>query len=160
MIAVGTFISMPKWSLTYDPIRYDYSMVDKSLLADKGTNRARPPFIDSDWYRGTAQVRTFRPEELIATKIRALYQRSKGRDLYDLWLALTVLKLDTDLVIEAFTPYRPNGFTSKLAINNLEAKLQTRGFQEDIRPLVADTADVYNLVVAGQTVIERLLSRL
>ena len=116
--------------------------------------------VDSDWYRGTAQVRTFRPEELIATKIRALYQRSKGRDLYDLWLALTVLMLDTDLVIDAFTPYRPDGFTSKLAVNNLESKLQTRGFRDDILPLVTDTADVYNLDAAGQTVIERLLTRL
>ena len=116
--------------------------------------------IDSDWYRRVAQVQTFRPEELIATKIRALYQRSKGRDLYDLWLALTVLRLDTDLIIEAFAPYRPDGFTSKLAINNLEAKLQTPGFRDDILPLVADAADGYDLFAAGQTVIERLLARL
>lgn len=43
--------------------------------------------VDSSYYKGRAKVRTFQKEELVATKIRALYQRSKGRDLYDIWLA-------------------------------------------------------------------------
>ena len=45
--------------------------------------------VDSQYYTGEAKVRTFYLEEIIATKIRALYQRSKGRDLYDLWLAIS-----------------------------------------------------------------------
>ncbi|MHB1090153.1 MAG: nucleotidyl transferase AbiEii/AbiGii toxin family protein [Ilumatobacteraceae bacterium] len=47
--------------------------------------------VDNQWYRGGADVQTFTVAELVATKIRALYQRSKGRDLFDLWLALTNL---------------------------------------------------------------------
>jgi predicted nucleotidyltransferase component of viral defense system len=40
----------------------------------------RVPFrVDSRWWVGTADVKTFRVEELVATKLRALYQRRKGR---------------------------------------------------------------------------------
>lgn len=49
--------------------------------------------VDSSWWTGSAEVLTFQPAELVATKIRALYQRSKGRDLFDLWLALDHLRL-------------------------------------------------------------------
>ena len=49
------------------------------------------------WYRrpgGAVKLTSqlISPSELLATKLRALYQRSKGRDLFDLWLGLTVLK--------------------------------------------------------------------
>ena len=50
----------------------------------------RVPYrVDSQWYHGTADVQTFAIAELVATKIRALFPRSKGCDLFDLWLALT-----------------------------------------------------------------------
>jgi predicted nucleotidyltransferase component of viral defense system len=44
--------------------------------------------VDSPWFTGDAAVPTFDLAELIATKIRALFQRKKGRDLFDLWLAV------------------------------------------------------------------------
>ena len=37
----------------------------------------------SRWYSGTAAIATFEFDELLATKLRALYQRRKGRDLFD-----------------------------------------------------------------------------
>jgi predicted nucleotidyltransferase component of viral defense system len=44
----------------------------------------RVPFaVESHWFAGSADVLTFSAAELVATKIRALYQRSKGRDLSD-----------------------------------------------------------------------------
>lgn len=48
--------------------------------------------VDSDWFSGQAQVQTYQIAELVASKLRALYQRSKGRDLFDLWLAVTRLR--------------------------------------------------------------------
>ncbi len=51
-------------------------------------DRLLEPFsVVSDWFSGTANVNTYQFEELIATKLRALYQRKKGRDLFDLWVA-------------------------------------------------------------------------
>jgi predicted nucleotidyltransferase component of viral defense system len=40
--------------------------------------------VDSSWYSGAVDVLTYEPEELLGTKLRALYHRKKGRDLFDL----------------------------------------------------------------------------
>lgn len=39
--------------------------------------------VNNAWFTGQAQVKTFSIEELLGTKFRALYQRKKGRDLFD-----------------------------------------------------------------------------
>ena len=39
--------------------------------------------IDTRWFSGTGAIQTYKLEELLGTKLRALYQRKKGRDLYD-----------------------------------------------------------------------------
>ena len=44
--------------------------------------------MDSPWFSGAASLRTYCLEELLGTKLRALYQRKEGRDLLDLALAL------------------------------------------------------------------------
>ena len=54
----------------------------------------RMPFsVVNKWYNGKCDVLTYQLDELVGTKLRALYQRRKGRDLYDLykttcWLAI------------------------------------------------------------------------
>jgi len=47
--------------------------------------------IESECYSSFSNVRAFQTAEMVATKIRALYQRSKGRDLFDIWLSLKLL---------------------------------------------------------------------
>lgn len=47
----------------------------------------RPFIVDNGWFRGSAEITTYELDELLATKLRALYQRKKGRDLFDLWSA-------------------------------------------------------------------------
>lgn len=47
--------------------------------------------------------------ELLGTKLRALYQRSKGRDLFDLAVALDDSKADINAIIEAFVMYMDHG---------------------------------------------------
>lgn len=43
------------------------------------------PFeVDNEWFSGKCEIRTYNINELLGTKLRALYQRSKGRDLFDL----------------------------------------------------------------------------
>jgi predicted nucleotidyltransferase component of viral defense system len=43
------------------------------------------PFeVTNPWFTGSAEVTTFSKEEILATKLRALLQRDKGRDLLDL----------------------------------------------------------------------------
>lgn len=116
--------------------------------------------IESPWWTGSAAVQTFQPAELIATKIRALYQRSKGRDLFDLWLALDHLRLDPAEILAAFGPYRPTGMTAARARENLTRKLDDRGFRTDLDPLIAAWPAGYELGTAADLIGSELLDRL
>lgn len=121
---------------------------------------ANVPFrVESPWWTGQAQVWTFQLAELIATKLRALYQRSKGRDLFDVWLALTVTGLDAEEVLAAFGPYRPVGYTSKTATANLTDKLKARDFRHDLDELASQLPAPYEPDEAADLVIRVLLSR-
>jgi len=57
------------------------------------------------WFSGKACIKTYQLEELMGTKFRALYQRAKGRDLYDLWMAITQLGVDCEKILEVFKYY-------------------------------------------------------
>ena len=59
-----------------------------------------PHGITTRWRSESADVLTFQAPELIGTKLRALAQRPKGRDLSDMWLARRELAIDdTDLAV-------------------------------------------------------------
>ncbi|MBZ0187859.1 MAG: nucleotidyl transferase AbiEii/AbiGii toxin family protein, partial [Candidatus Obscuribacterales bacterium] len=48
------------------------------------------PFeVESDWYSAQTEIASFEPEELFGTKLRALLQRRKNHDLFDLNEGLT-----------------------------------------------------------------------
>jgi predicted nucleotidyltransferase component of viral defense system len=116
--------------------------------------------VTSSWWAAEVPVLTFQPAELVATKIRALYQRSKGRDLFDLWLALHVAHIPADDILASFEPYRPDAFTADIVISNVRAKLADRGFRGDIEPLLVDKPDDYDVDAAAELVTDALLARL
>lgn len=116
--------------------------------------------VRSSWFSGSAEVQTFAPAELVATKIRALYQRKKGRDLFDLWLALTEMQLAGEDIVAAFAPYRPGDLTARMAIENLRRKLNDADFRDDLVPLVATWPPDYNIDRAAALVIAEVLERL
>ncbi len=64
--------------------------------------RAYPFAVDSDWYQGKTEIASFEPEELFGTKLRALLQRRKNRDLFDLHHGLNQLAIET-----SSSPVRP-----------------------------------------------------
>ncbi len=67
---------------------------------------ALPFTVDNPWFSGNATVATYSREEMLATKLRALLQRDKGRDLYDLDHALATFPLiDAERVAEHFGRY-------------------------------------------------------
>lgn len=118
--------------------------------------------VNNAWFSGKAPVRTYLPEELLATKLRALYQRKKGRDLFDLWYALTKLNLTPSLIISAFNKYMDN---SKQTISrnnfllNMEEKMNERDFRNDINGLLHPTVN-YNIEAAYKIVKEKLLMKI
>jgi len=97
------------------------------------------PFtVDSDWYQGRAQIVSFEAEELFGTKLRALLQRRKNRDLFDLHHGLEQLALNPDKLITCFDHYlalEGKPITRAVAEQRMLEKL-TRSLTEDIAPLL------------------------
>ena len=116
--------------------------------------------VHTNWFSGNAMVKMFQSEEMAATKLRALYQRTKGRDLLDLWLMTNEVGIDPDLVCHAFLTYRPEGFSAKKAIHNLEKKLTDSLFLTDIDNLISYRLENYNVEIAAKQVIDLYLTRL
>ena len=64
------------------------------------------PFeVSSSWHQAKVQIVSFEPEEIFGTKLRALLQRHKNRDLFDLNEGLLQLGLDRDRIIGCFDHY-------------------------------------------------------
>lgn len=121
------------------------------------------PFaVTNPWFSGTASLTTFPLEELLGTKLRALYQRRKGRDLFDLWLAMHQCQLDSQELIRCFSAYLEHGNTPidrQAFTANLVAKLADVSFRDDVLPLLSGTY-VYDPVQAAEAVQCELLNRL
>ena len=95
--------------------------------------------LQSPWFSGKANVLTYELEELIATKLCALYQRSKGRDLFDIWLVTEQQAVDVKKVISTFIAFcEKTGakITRALFEENLAYKSHRADFYDDINPLL------------------------
>lgn len=100
--------------------------------------KSYPFAVDNDWYRGEAEIVSFEPEELFGTKLRALLQRRKNRDLFDLHHGLDQLALDANKLIACFDHYlalEANPIRRAMAEQRMLEKL-TRSLTEDIAPLL------------------------
>lgn len=98
-----------------------------------------PVKLDSEWENGESLVPTYGLDELLATKLRALYQRKKGRDLFDLWYALNNANVNIEKVIEAFKHYmneEGNAVTQKEFLENMEKKIEDADFIGDMNGLL------------------------
>lgn len=96
--------------------------------------------VASRWWSGHAEVTTYGLDELLGTKLRALYQRKKGRDLFDLWAATRRATVDAAGLVECFRRYVANDglrITRAELEANLHEKLRDPGFHRDIKPLLA-----------------------
>ncbi len=113
--------------------------------------------VSSPWFTGEAEVQTFDLAELVATKIRALFQRSKGRDIFDLWLAITRLGVTPEDLVACFGPYRPDGYTGRRAELNLREKLRSEAFRDDLRDLVGTWPENYDIDEAGALILDHVL---
>ncbi len=111
--------------------------------------------INTGWFKGSCNIQTYQLEEMIGTKIRALYQRLKGRDLYDLYKALTLANLNIEKVLTCYHEYMKfvvdNPPTQKQYLQNMELKMKDREFLDDTVSLlrVEETYDyekAYDLI--------------
>ena len=105
--------------------------------------------VENPWFSGATKIPTFSNEELLATKLRALLQRNKGRDLIDLSHSLeTFDALDADKIVNLLGRYLAATETSisrAQAEQRMFEKLDSPKFMADVRPLLAaDARDAFD----------------
>jgi predicted nucleotidyltransferase component of viral defense system len=99
------------------------------------------PFkVKSNWFEGEANIRTYNINELLGTKLRALYQRSKGRDLFDLDYSRRNMDLDIEMILKSFKNYMDFSVgrspSAKEFLLNVEEKENDPDFTGDMEALL------------------------
>ena len=99
----------------------------------------RVPFrVDDPWFTGAADATTYALDELLCTKLRALYQRKKGRDLFDLWHALRaggrINPSGASHVLPAVPAEEGRAVTRAQFEENLAGKRTDPDFRDDVGP--------------------------
>lgn len=121
------------------------------------------PFgVSSRWFEGQCEIPTYELDELLGTKLRALYQRKKGRDLFDLAIALEQGGVDPARIVDTFAAYMEHGghnITRALFEQNMHLKMADAQFTADISPLLAN-GYTWDMDKAAQTVSGALIQHL
>ena len=175
--SLDPWLGQARWKQTPRSVKFiyrfqseDYPLVPLRLKIEINTVEPfsilgfikKPYQVDSDWFSGKSTIKTYTLEELMGTKLRALYQRSKGRDLYDLWMAVTNLGVDCQKVVDVFNHYNKQ---NKVKITRAEYE-KNNFFKEKSAHFLADAKQVLPLEqqwdpkFAFQLVSEKLITQL
>jgi predicted nucleotidyltransferase component of viral defense system len=124
--------------------------------------RQVPFTVASRWFEGSCQICSYELDELLGTKLRALYQRKQGRDIFDLATALEKPDVNPDRIVAAFTAYMNNDghkVTRAQFEKNIADKVDDPQFAADISPLLA-AGFTWDIKTAVPVVSLRLIERL
>jgi predicted nucleotidyltransferase component of viral defense system len=123
-----------------EPIRLKVE-INKSEIIAYDPPITIPFSVKNPWFTGSTNIPAFSKEEILSTKLRALLQRDKGRDLIDLAHARDIFgDLKIDRVIACFRKYLA---ASKVSISRAQAeermlaKYEKRTFLADVLPLLS-----------------------
>lgn len=98
--------------------------------------------VDNPWYSGSTDIHTYKLEELLGTKLRALCDRNRGRDLFDLWLSLDQKSLNLQEIIDAFEYYYEDPLPSQERFEDiLMGKIRDHTFFNDVDNLIRQDLD-------------------
>jgi len=124
---------------------------------------AEIPFsMESEWHSGKCDISSYTIEELMATKLRALYQRRKGRDLYDLWLVFSSKRANIDIVLPIFHQYCQHegiNMSKSLFQKNLNLKRLNPDFRVDMNTLLPSNSN-WDFEKAFDFVHEEIISKI
>lgn len=118
--------------------------------------------VENPWFSGAARIPTFKPDELLGSKLRALFQRRKGRDLFDLWFTLTRKMVEPAQVLACFEQYTSSldtPITRARFEKNLTKKLNQKAFLEDTESLIAKNLD-YDIQEAARLVYREIIEKI
>ncbi len=173
---LGPWLGEPRWARSQGRVTFVYRFESETLPATPlrlkveintrehgavlGPHHLRHA-VTGSWHAGEADVLTFAPEELLATKLRALYQRAKGRDLFDLAHALEQRPdLDAKSIVGCFQSYMARDglrVTRRQFEQNLTRKMFDAAFLMDVPPLLAPGLR-YDPAGANAIVMEKLVA--
>jgi len=142
-------------------LRLKIEINSREHFSEMGLTR-RPLLVENRWFRGQADLTTFTLDELLGTKLRALYQRKKGRDLFDLWHGLERGRADPMALLACFKRYMAEGgnhVTRAQFEANLRGKRGDPLFGADAAPLLRPGIP-WDVDVAMDAVLERLVAGL
>jgi predicted nucleotidyltransferase component of viral defense system len=105
------------------------------------------PFeVNSSWFTGKTTISTYLLEELLGSKLKALYQRKKGRDLFDMLYFMTNNpNIDWEKVVQAFenfTKHEGQNVTRAIFEKNLYAKLASEDYINDMNSLAENVSHI------------------
>jgi len=174
-ILLKPWLGDPQWKVTQRSTKliYKYESINKlstKLKIEINTTehfqvlplRLEKFAVLSEWFNDSADIITYEIDELIATKLRALYQRRKGRDLFDLWYVTKQNLIDLDRVFEIFAQYCANDDANIRVdefLKNLALKKNHPDFQSDMSTLLPIELN-WNFEEAYQFVVDKVVSRL
>lgn len=118
--------------------------------------------VNSEWFDQSADIITYEIDELMATKLRALYQRRKGRDLFDMWYVTTQGLINLENVITIFEKYCAKDGIRILRdefVKNLSLKKDYPDFGSDMDALLPLELH-WNFEEAYQFVVNNVISKL
>ena len=121
------------------PLRLKVEINTREHFAQYGLKQI-PFAVASRWYRGECAINTYDLDELLGTKLRALYQRRKGRDLFDMDTALRQGNVNPARIVAAFKRYMYEegcNVTRAVFEENLALKLMDQRFLSDIPSLLS-----------------------
>ncbi|ANW05877.1 hypothetical protein LMTR13_26535 [Bradyrhizobium icense] len=150
------WLGTPRWKQTEGRVTFVYRFasedtppINMRLKVETNTREhfavhgfKQVPFsVSSRWFEGKCDISTYELDELLGTKLRALYQRKKGRDLFDLAIALKRDGVDPERIVKTFATYMEHGghnITRALFEQNMHQKMTDAQFTADISPLLAN----------------------
>jgi predicted nucleotidyltransferase component of viral defense system len=172
---LNPWLGDPKWKITQRSAKliYKYESINKLPTKLKIEINTTEHFqvlplhlekldVQSEWFNGSADIVTYEIDELMATKLRALYQRRKGRDLFDVWYVAKQKLINLDRVFKIFSKYCTNDNTNIRGdefFKNLALKKSHPDFQSDMTALLPIELN-WNFEEAYQFVVDHVISKL
>jgi predicted nucleotidyltransferase component of viral defense system len=170
-----SWLGEPKWKITERSAKlvYKYDAINKlpaKLKIEINTTehfhvlplKIVPFVMNSEWFQGKTNIITYEIDELMATKLRALYQRRKGRDLFDLWYVSSQNLINIDRVIKIFQQYCANDglkISGEQFRQNLTLKKNNKDFKIDMNVLLSSNIN-WSFEKAFDFVMQKIISRL
>jgi len=117
-----------------------------------------PYKMENPWFYGECNLTGYELEELLGTKLRALYQRRKGRDLFDLYWAMVHQDVDAEKIVQCYKKYMEFSVdkppTQKQFLANMEEKIVMKEFMDDVYLILKkevryDDGEAWELVKKG-----------